>query len=411
MSSVAYLNARMHERATLADLGKDILDRCAEAGAEPTAEERMQLEKWGAQVRVLDAEIAQIDTALRADRQFENVLNRRSSDEEQAERRAAEQAEQREVADRPKTLAELITTAPAFTEYRMRGASERIEIDDIFGLEAPPLLEDRAAITNAQLFPPKQRWDGLPGPSITTPLLQAINHERVSTGSFDYLVWPQFTGAALVAEAALKPEVSGLPALTTLSLDTYAGWVQITRQALEDQPRVRSQIETRLRQNLAAVLEAAAAAVIEAATPAQAGGESLAGIREAIGALQADGYTPTGLMLNPVDFGALDLATMHETNYGPTPTSTFWGLKPIPVPGIPIGTSYVGDFTQAVTWFDRGTTDVFISDSHADFFIRNVFVILAEARAAFAVTDLNALVEVGITQPAPVAASASKSKS
>ena len=51
------------------------------------------------------------------------------------------------------------------------------------------------------------------------------------------------------------------------------------------------------------------------------------------------------------------------------------------------GNAYVGDFSQSFTLFDRGVTDVFVSDSHADLFIRNILVILAEARVKSAITD------------------------
>jgi hypothetical protein len=402
--SSAFLRSKMDERAGLADLMTTTLDKCAKDGADPTPEQRSQLDNWGSRVKELDAEITQLETVLNSNDRFAKIAERVAESDETRERR---ELERRDTPTDPpvKSLADVITSSSAFTEYRGHGSSARVEVEDIFGLDAP--VEERAPLTTALIFPPKERWPGLPGPSITTPLLDAINRERVSTGSFDYVTWPQATGVAKVAELAAKPEVPMTPVLATLSLDTFAGWVSISRQALEDVPRVRSQIETRLRQNLAAVLEAAAAAVIEAATPPQAGGESLAGIREAIGKLQATGYRPTGILINPADFAALDVATMHETNYGPVPTATYWGLRPIPVPGVPIGTSYVADMNQAVTWFDRGTTDVFVTDSHADNFVKNIFVILAEARAQFAVTDVNAMVEVGITQPAPGAVAAS----
>ena len=403
--SSAYLRSKMDERAGLSDLMTVTLDKCASDGADPTPEQRTQLDSWANQVRALDAEISKLETVLNANDRFESIVNRMSDAEETRERRDADRREQPETPT-AQTLGEFVTNSPAFTEYRGRGTSERVEVADIFGLDA---REQRAALTTADVFAPTQRIDGPTGPAIITPLLSAINHERVSTGSFDYVTWPAATGVAKVAEAALKPEVLVAPTISTGSLDTFAGWVQVTRQALEDVPRVRSQIEQALRRNLAQVLEAEAAAVIEAATPAAAASSNLGGIREAVGLLQVGGYVPTGFLVNPADLATLDIVAMHEHNYGPVGTSTYWGLRPIPVPGIPAGTSYVADLTQAVTWFDRGNTDIFVTDSHADSFIKNIFVILAEARAKFAVTNVNALVQVTIAPPAPVAASARKS--
>lgn len=58
------------------------------------------------------------------------------------------------------------------------------------------------------------------------------------------------------------------------------------------------------------------------------------------------------------------------------------------------GTAYVGDMRAGVSWFDRGSTDAYLSDSHGTNFISNMFVVLAEARALFAVVDPAALVKV-----------------
>ena len=80
----------------------------------------------------------------------------------------------------------------------------------------------------------------------------------------------------------------------------------------------------------------------------------------------------------------------------------------MPVPGIASGTAYVGDFKEALTWFDRNKSGVFISDSHADNFVRNILVILAETRAAFAATNPAAAAK--ITFPPATARAATSAK-
>jgi hypothetical protein len=47
-----------------------------------------------------------------------------------------------------------------------------------------------------------------------------------------------------------------------------------------------------------------------------------------------------------------------------------------------------------------------MTDSHADYFIRNLLVVLAEQRAAFAITEPNALAKVTATAPALAKAAA-----
>ena len=60
------------------------------------------------------------------------------------------------------------------------------------------------------------------------------------------------------------------------------------------------------------------------------------------------------------------------------------------------GTGLLGDFMKGVIW-DREQTTVTVSDSHADFFVRNLVAVLAEERLAFGVTRPSAFVQVDLT--------------
>jgi 3-deoxy-D-manno-octulosonate 8-phosphate phosphatase KdsC-like HAD superfamily phosphatase len=60
-------------------------------------------------------------------------------------------------------------------------------------------------------------------------------------------------------------------------------------------------------------------------------------------------------------------------------------------------TSYVGDVRTAVSWLEKIGVQIYITDSHEDLFIKNVFVILAEGRSAFAVTQPAAMRELAVT--------------
>ena len=116
-------------------------------------------------------------------------------------------------------------------------------------------------------------------------------------------------------------------------------------------------------------------------------------IRIGVGLVEAAGYSPNAVLLNPADYAALDISAYENANTGPIPRQTFWGLTPIPVASQPAGSAIVGDFKEGVTLFDRGVADVFVTDSHADLFIKNILVILAEGRYKSAITDPLALAE------------------
>jgi hypothetical protein len=143
-------------------------------------------------------------------------------------------------------------------------------------------------------------------------------------------------------------------------------------------------------------------------TAVDGAGNLMQAVRAAIATVESQGFKPNAVLMNPQDAAMVDMQAMFETVAGAVRQGSVWGLPVVSSAAIPAGTVYVGDFKTALTWFDRGNTDVFMSDSHADFFLRNQLVILAEARAAFAVTEVAALAEA-TAGVAPVAASASAS--
>jgi hypothetical protein len=71
----------------------------------------------------------------------------------------------------------------------------------------------------------------------------------------------------------------------------------------------------------------------------------------------------------------------------------FWGLTPIAAASQPEGTATVGDFSAGVQRYQRTGTSLYITDSHGDTFLSNVFTVLAEQRALTVVTRPDALVE------------------
>jgi len=71
-----------------------------------------------------------------------------------------------------------------------------------------------------------------------------------------------------------------------------------------------------------------------------------------------------------------------------------WGLVVIPTTAIAAGTALVGNFDEACTLWERVEATVYISDSHADFFIRNQLALLAEARVALTVQQPAAMVKI-----------------
>lgn len=276
-----------------------------------------------------------------------------------------------------------------FTEYRGAGTGMRYEVEDFLQLRAPIMTSD----LNIQPF----QWSGPPQPVVPTPLLDVIGRVQVSNGAIEYVLEGPDPEAQVVAEGAPKPEATITFTPKTATLETLAHWIQITRQALEDAAYIRSLIETKLRRGLALKAEHDAAAAIAAAWPVGGvitGDSLLEAIRTGIGTVEARGFRPNAVLLNPADWATLDIGVMGVTVNGPDRQASFWGLRPVASNDVAAGSAYVGDFQAAVTLFDRGVSNVFLTDSHAANFISNILVILAETRLKTVATQTDAAVLV-----------------
>lgn len=278
-----------------------------------------------------------------------------------------------------------------FTEYRGRGQSHRFEIDpnELQTRDLPTGLQD---LIDAGLTFGKTTVDLTPPPT-PTPLLNAISTINVSTNAIEYVSWSVVAGGpAVVPEKGAKPSIEYGPTVTSSTLENIAVYTELTRQLLEDAPAVRSMIDTDLRRQILIKEESEAADVLAAASLTPATGDSLlAAIRVAIANVQAEGYYPNAVLLNPADYADLDLEVMGATVNGPTIGQRFWGLTPIPSSAQAEGEAIVGDFRTAVSHFVRSQVSLYITDSHAENFLSNVFTLLAERRTKTAVTRPAAL--------------------
>jgi HK97 family phage major capsid protein len=220
-----------------------------------------------------------------------------------------------------------------------------------------------------------------------------VNHVRVSSGVVDWVVVGPDPTAAVVAEGAAKPEATATFTPATAALDTLAHWYQITRQALDDATYIRSLLEGKLRRGLLKKIDTDLATLITAVTtPTAVNADLSKAIRIGVGTVEAAGYSPNAVLLNPADLASMDVAASTAAGGQPvTRTTTYWGLRPIPSSAVTAGKAYVGDFQSGVTLFDRGVTDVFVTDSHASLFISNILVILAETRVKSVIDEPSAL--------------------
>lgn len=213
-----------------------------------------------------------------------------------------------------------------------------------------------------------------------------------------------------------KPEGTLAFQKVTATVKTIAEWVPATKRGLADAKQLRGLIDAELRADLAEEEE-------DQILNGDGSGENFTGILSTSGiqtqALATDMLTTirkaktkartvgrviaNGIVMNPEDAEALDLAKPTSGDgqfYGPGPFAnagvrTVWGLPIVESEAIAQKTALIGDFSKAIIW-DREQASITATDSHADFFIRNLVAILGEQREAFGVTRPKAFVKATI---------------
>lgn len=217
-----------------------------------------------------------------------------------------------------------------------------------------------------------------------------------------------------VAEGAAKPE-SGLDTeLKVEAVKQIATWIPVSRQSVRDVTGLAAFLNNILAYFLAIeeddqILNGAGGndmngilndpgiqsqAVGAEASPAQ---PKLIAVRKAITKVQTGlacfsaGFDPTALVVHPNDAEDLDLLTDTTGRYMLTPFEgaggqaaaggkLVWGLPVVVTPAIAAGTGLVGAFDMGATLWTYDDVTLRISDSHSDFFVKNLLAVLAEMR-------------------------------
>lgn len=225
--------------------------------------------------------------------------------------------------------------------------------------------------------------------------------------------------AEVADEGSTKPEATIAYAEVDEPVRTVAVMLPVSNQMLEDAPALAATIDQQLRAmvdaridsqllngngtspNLEGVLNRSGLAT----TVTKGGSETYAeAVARQMFAIQNanPGIVADAVILNPADWQSIVLSKDANDRYfagGPfisPQAQTLWGLRVATTSAIAVGTALVGAFRTAGQLYRRSTIAVQISDSHEDYFARNLQSIRAEARVglgllrttAFGIVDL-----------------------
>ena len=218
---------------------------------------------------------------------------------------------------------------------------------------------------------------------------------------------------AYTAAHGVKPESALALAVVSTPVETIAHLMPITRRAAADAPQVRQLIDAFLlyglkeeeedqilngdgtSPNLSGIFDQSISTVGSAGTDLDA-------VVDAIRTIRADNREPTAMVIHPNDWFSTGFLLAKDTagNYlvGDPRASldmlnSLWGLQVVVTPAQTENTLLVGDFTQCVV-ADREQSAIYVTDSHNDWFARNLLAVLAEERLAVGVLDEDAFCSV-----------------
>lgn len=210
-----------------------------------------------------------------------------------------------------------------------------------------------------------------------------------------------------------KAEIDFEGELARAEIVTLAGWTAASKQILSDHVQLGQVIDNVLRGKALTRLEhriingTGAPGHIDGLlnqavtlmptignTPADVVGEALV-------TLANNGYMPGLILLNPLDWFRIQISKSNVEGayvFGsptvPVPPA-LWNTPLVATPSVPQGQGLTLD-TRFVTVIDREQLTVSVSNSHEDFFVRNLIAILAELRAGLEVTDQAAVFKFDI---------------
>lgn len=420
---------------------RDLAKAVDDAGRDFTDDERATITDRMGKARDLQTQITRSKTSKALADDVQEFLSKDAAEQLNADALA----DARPGARRIKSLGEYFTQSAqykaAMDPYAGRSIPDGTRVQT-----APVAVEGglKALLTttgNADGAGPGQLYDAqrIPTVQYAWPTLKMRNVVTVGTTNSDAVTFAKVlrAGAGSTNNAAGVPEAStaaavgsGNPAVTTVQAGvkpesalgfakvtspvvTVAHWLPATKKALSDAGQLATLIDNFLRAGLDSEIErqilfgdSDAGEEFDGITntdgiQTQAFDTNiLVTIRKALTKVRRYG-TPNAVLVSPGTAERIDLlrtstgAYLGGGAFGPA-NPTVWRVPLVEVPAMADGTVFVGDFTTAVLW-DREEASVTATDSHADFFIRNLVAILAEARAAFGVLDPALIAKVAVT--------------
>lgn len=398
------------------DAYKAIWAKADEEEREPSEEERLEVEAHLKDIEDLNAEKAEVEATLKTLGRVNDIS--RSLGHEEPEEPKREPAR-----PKAKSLGDQFVNSDAYKalmEKGLRGSSWSTGAINLETKDSPLTEGDNWDVTGtpgdvAPFVPLDQRPGYVPVLYQSLTIADLLGSAQTNSNSVRYVQettnFSSDNAAASVAEGGPKPESNLSFDQADTPVQKIATFIPITDEALQDAGQIRQVINDRLSlfvrmeeenqllngqgsgSDLVGVLDQVPGGndgvVSDADTPNAADH-----IYAAITAVRDSFLEADGIVIHPDDWADLRLLKDDNLNYiggspfsntGSNPGESLWGKRVVVTTAQSAGTALVGAFRTGATIYRNGGLTVDASNSHSDYFVKNLTAIRAEERLALAV--------------------------
>lgn len=321
--------------------------------------------------------------------------------------------------------------------YRGRGASDA-EFKDIYsGVGGTLTRPTFGQVEQLPMMPHVQRTqrvrDLFPVASTNATLIQYVRVMGFAGGVNAARTVPERETVAGTTTFGLKPHTSLAFQPAEAPVRTIAHYEVAHRNILDDEPQLRSVIDTELLyglrlaeddqilngdgngENIMGILQTPGiqqypGSPIPTPSPVGDGDTYIDAVRRAATRVWLANYEPTGIVVHPFDWERMELTKDLNGNYvavvnvASGAERRLWQIPVTSSPAMQEGKAVIGAFGLGAKIYDRQQGNIRVSDQHADYFIRNAVLVLAEERVGLCVPRPESFVEVDLAASIPAGA-------
>jgi HK97 family phage major capsid protein len=241
---------------------------------------------------------------------------------------------------------------------------------------------------------------------------------------------PERETDAVDSPFGLKPHTRVKLQPAQAPIRTIAHYELAHRNTLQDEPQLRSIVDTELLyglrlveddqilngdgdgENLLGIMRTPgiqqypgpALGFGETDSPVQAHDTFIDAVRRAATRVMLAYFSPTGVIVHPFDWETMELTKDANFNYvlainvAIGANKRLWQMPVVATPAMNQGSSLIGAFGLGAKIYDRQQSNIRIAEQHDDLFIRNAIAILAEQRIGLTVSRPESFVKVNLTE-------------